>query len=1202
MLKKIICEVFFLLCFFTAAIAQKKDYQLFDMSKTKPIASNSILQKATSLQVNAEVLNNLFREEPETFQTILSINNHDVRLVLKRNKTVEAIPVTTSKNGHLQLIKTSGLYYTGVAEQVAGSSLVAFSIYKNEIKALISTATGDYTLTKDSGKTENYTLHRLADKAPFCSTKFLPTEAISANLSLANNGNRNTTSTTLNCPLDLYVEAGNSLYIKFNNNLQQTVDFVAEAFNVVSEFYARDSIALRLSELKVWLSQEPYLSYAPLQDFQNNLPLTRRYQVCSYIATAVLGGGLGSPGFGNCADTSYRDCCMATVDTLAPIYAAMSSLVFIWAHELGHCFGSPHTQACTWPGGPIDNCVIPDDDNCGPGPAPVNGGTLMSYCPYAKFANGLGPLVRQRMLNEINSRTCLCNCNQLNLVVVKTDSGCGNLPSASAIVTGGVPPYTYLWSNGSVTPSIAAVPIGRYSVKVSDANNCTAISGVKIINAQIDTAYISLYNDSSYLTQICGYTRYTLSANPPNAYYDYTWYRNDIEIPGQKTRSLEFFQSGTYKVKVQNGNCSRTSTGFFINTVNINKPILNRGDRISVCHDTSIFLKVLNPQAGIRYIWVRETHLYGKEIIANDTISEITVSQFGYYSVYAMPIGGNGNNYVSCSVRSGEVFALEDRLASALLRVIPAGNVVCPGQPKVLYLISDNTLGLDTTIHYSWYKNGILIPNSDTNFISITQAGAYYASMHTLNCAGVIKNTDTITLTVFPLENAFPLSISGSVNFCYGDSLIISAPQFPQYTYLWLGGLFENGDSSYFVKLKNMQNSITYVMINDSISGCMVLSDIVEVETNRITPATILPSSGKSITIPFNTYVQNLNFLTDTCKYLITSLLRTFNGIPIEGNVSAKVSIDPTVQFNNGIPYVQRHYDIEPAVNPTVSSARVTLYFYQQDFDNYNLVRGTLPALPAGPSDIAGMQNLQVTQFHGIGTNPSNYSGPGTIFFTGFNRTVQWNVVHNWWEVTMFVSGFSGFYVHTGLAPLPLELEFFNGHLLNNYNSLNWKFYCNYTGNENVVLERSTDGRNFNTIYKDIISQTDCHKTFSFVDSFPFAGNNYYRLTFKGPDGIPKYSRVINLTSKTNNFSIIGILPNPVMDESAILQISSSKKRKITIVLFDCVGRAIQKKIITTQSVINNIQLSVSNLASGIYQVYCYSEDGQVRTARFIKK
>lgn len=44
----------------------------------------------------------------------------------------------------------------------------------------------------------------------------------------------------------------------------------------------------------------------------------------------------------------------------------------------------------------------------------------------------------------------------------------------TTLVTGGIAPYTYRWSNNASTPNLANLPAGSYSVTVTDANGCTA--------------------------------------------------------------------------------------------------------------------------------------------------------------------------------------------------------------------------------------------------------------------------------------------------------------------------------------------------------------------------------------------------------------------------------------------------------------------------------------------------------------------------------------------------------------------------------------------------------------------------------------------------------------------------------------------------------------------------------------------------------
>lgn len=60
-------------------------------------------------------------------------------------------------------------------------------------------------------------------------------------------------------------------------------------------------------------------------------------------------------------------------------------------------------------------------------------------------------------------------------------ANCGLNGTATITVTGGTQPYVYNWSNGQSSPSIS-VPAGTYSVTVTDANGCTCVNSVTVIN------------------------------------------------------------------------------------------------------------------------------------------------------------------------------------------------------------------------------------------------------------------------------------------------------------------------------------------------------------------------------------------------------------------------------------------------------------------------------------------------------------------------------------------------------------------------------------------------------------------------------------------------------------------------------------------------------------------------------------------------
>lgn len=64
--------------------------------------------------------------------------------------------------------------------------------------------------------------------------------------------------------------------------------------------------------------------------------------------------------------------------------------------------------------------------------------------------------------------------NSLADTITVTNAGCaGNDGTATATPTGGTPPYTYLWSDGSTTPLIAGLTPGTYWCVITEANGCT---------------------------------------------------------------------------------------------------------------------------------------------------------------------------------------------------------------------------------------------------------------------------------------------------------------------------------------------------------------------------------------------------------------------------------------------------------------------------------------------------------------------------------------------------------------------------------------------------------------------------------------------------------------------------------------------------------------------------------------------------------
>jgi hypothetical protein len=99
----------------------------------------------------------------------------------------------------------------------------------------------------------------------------------------------------------------------------------------------------------------------------------------------------------------------------------------------------------------------------------------------------------------------------LVISVVTTDESAvgANDGTAVALVSGGTPGYTYLWSNGSTADSIGGLAPGLYTVTITDTNLCTVTA-----SGQVDPFGCSLDIDLGPDLTICEGELITISAPP----------------------------------------------------------------------------------------------------------------------------------------------------------------------------------------------------------------------------------------------------------------------------------------------------------------------------------------------------------------------------------------------------------------------------------------------------------------------------------------------------------------------------------------------------------------------------------------------------------------------------------------------------------------------------------------------------------------
>lgn len=262
-----------------------------------------------------------------------------------------------------------------------------------------------------------------------------------------------------------------------------------------------------------------------------------------------------------------------------------------------------------------------------------------------------------------------------------------------------------------------------------------------------------------------------------------------------------------------------------------------------------------------------------------------------------------------------------------------------------------------------------------------------------------------------------------------------------------------------------------------------------------------------------------------------------------------------------------------------------------------------LPVTPLDPN----RANVRITQFHGTPTGglptstPGNYSGARLIINPGTSNVI-WNVVNNYWAVTIPVTGFSGFYAHTTLYehPLPISINYFTGAKQAGKHVLNWKVTCNSSPRVTMVLERSADGRNFTSINSISADALRCQQPFDYTDANPLKGINYYRLHITDADGKISYSSQVALLQATSGFEIVGIAPNPVVPPNLNVQVASAEAAVAELVIADMQGRVVQRQQLNLSAGFVTIPVRLPALASGSYVLYAISRGLPSKPMRFV--
>jgi large repetitive protein len=191
--------------------------------------------------------------------------------------------------------------------------------------------------------------------------------------------------------------------------------------------------------------------------------------------------------------------------------------------------------------------------------------------------------------------------------------------TASAMVSGGVAPYAYNWSNGDTAAMATGLNAATYMVMATDSNGCMIMDSIMIAGPA--SAMTVVVNETSGI--VCdGDATGALEATANGGWGDYSFEWNTTAT----TAAISGLTDGSYSVNVTDSlGCVETASESIVHQFEL--PVVNLGADTTICNDASIELNAGND--GAAYAWS-----------TTESAQTIVVSDSGSYSVVVTDANG----------------------------------------------------------------------------------------------------------------------------------------------------------------------------------------------------------------------------------------------------------------------------------------------------------------------------------------------------------------------------------------------------------------------------------------------------------------------------------------------------------------------------------------------------------------------------------
>ncbi len=399
----------------------------------------------------------------------------------------------------------------------------------------------------------------------------------------------------------------------------------------------------------------------------------------------------------------------------------------------------------------------------------------------------------------INEPPALSNSMSVTNLLCSGDSN----GTATATVSGGTPPYTYLWSDGQTTATATNLVAGNYTVTVTDSNNCQIVDNATI------TEPAPLVNNSVVITNpLCfGDCTGSISVNISGgvAPYTYSWSIQVVNqiIDGDGSPTIFNLCKGVYSVLVTDANgCT-----LLIENLEIAEPgpIFNNNVIFTdvTCNggtDGSIALSALGGTMPYTYAWNN-----------GQTTSTAVNLSAGVYSVTISDANQCTLDLTALAIDEPELLTNQGNLID---------NITCNGLSNGS--ITTHMTGGVTPYTYQW-SNG-----ENTSIVTGLTAGTYDLTVTDANNCTYTENNIVVSEPTALVKNSVTVVNASCFGECDGSISIDVSGGTGLYTYAWSQIYIQQITGNGTPNVTGLCKGLYKVVVTDA-NGCSITIDSIEV-------------------------------------------------------------------------------------------------------------------------------------------------------------------------------------------------------------------------------------------------------------------------------------------------------------------------------------------------------------------------------------